>query len=311
MNRKVVMYHAGCVDGFCSALLLKMYFDTFENVFDVLYIPMHYGTPIPKEQLHKDDEVYLVDFSFKRKEMYELSRLVTFIRVIDHHKTAEYELKNLGLENANVYFDSNRSGAKLTEDWIESIKNAKALLWREGVGLLPPATDCSKLVAYVQDRDLWKHELLDTKEISAFLKVYSFDFDAWEILYNKFEERLPLIIASGATILEINKQQIGKAVNDAQNIDFPIGTASRRVKIVNTTVHESEIGNELCQQHDIPFSVTWKQRKDFKFVYSLRSIGDFDVSNIAKAYGGGGHKNAAGFVSDSLVTGLGKCFQKL
>jgi nanoRNase/pAp phosphatase (c-di-AMP/oligoRNAs hydrolase) len=30
-------------------------------------------------------------------------------------------------------------------------------------------------------------------------------------------------------------------------------------------------------------------------VFSLRSIGDFDVSEIAKQYGGGGHKNASGF----------------
>jgi nanoRNase/pAp phosphatase (c-di-AMP/oligoRNAs hydrolase) len=28
---------------------------------------------------------------------------------------------------------------------------------------------------------------------------------------------------------------------------------------------------------------------------SLRSKGDFDVSAIAKRFGGGGHKNAAGF----------------
>lgn len=32
-----------------------------------------------------------------------------------------------------------------------------------------------------------------------------------------------------------------------------------------------------------------------KFQYSLRSRGDFDVSAIAKKFGGGGHKNAAGF----------------
>jgi uncharacterized protein len=31
--------------------------------------------------------------------------------------------------------------------------------------------------------------------------------------------------------------------------------------------------------------------------WGLGSMGDFDVSEIAKAYGGGGHKNAAGFQS--------------
>jgi phosphoesterase RecJ-like protein len=33
----------------------------------------------------------------------------------------------------------------------------------------------------------------------------------------------------------------------------------------------------------------------------LRSIGDFDVSKIALEFGGGGHKNAAGFSGKSLL----------
>ena len=40
---------------------------------------------------------------------------------------------------------------------------------------------------------------------------------------------------------------------------------------------------------------------DGRFQYSLRSRGDFDVSELAKKHGGGGHKGAAGFVVDELV----------
>ena len=32
-----------------------------------------------------------------------------------------------------------------------------------------------------------------------------------------------------------------------------------------------------------------------RWIYSLRSIGDLDVGEIAVQYGGGGHVNAAGF----------------
>jgi nanoRNase/pAp phosphatase (c-di-AMP/oligoRNAs hydrolase) len=38
-----------------------------------------------------------------------------------------------------------------------------------------------------------------------------------------------------------------------------------------------------------------------EFCYSLRSIGDYDVSIIAKYFGGGGHKNASGFKSNKLI----------
>jgi len=44
-----------------------------------------------------------------------------------------------------------------------------------------------------------------------------------------------------------------------------------------------------------PFSVGWFVRSDGLFQYSLRSRGDFDVSELAKLWGGGGHKAAAGF----------------
>lgn len=63
---------------------------------------------------------------------------------------------------------------------------------------------------------------------------------------------------------------------------------------VNATVHQSEIGEELAKNR--PFSVTYRDRKDGKREYSLRSRdGGLDVSVIAKQFGGGGHPQAAGF----------------
>lgn len=41
------------------------------------------------------------------------------------------------------------------------------------------------------------------------------------------------------------------------------------------------------------FGMTWCVGENGQVFVSLRSIGDYDA--IAKAYGGGGHRNAAGF----------------
>lgn len=49
-----------------------------------------------------------------------------------------------------------------------------------------------------------------------------------------------------------------------------------------------------------PVALGWWQRFDGKFQFSLRSRGDIDVSEIAKKFGGGGHKNAAGFQLKTL-----------
>jgi nanoRNase/pAp phosphatase (c-di-AMP/oligoRNAs hydrolase) len=41
--------------------------------------------------------------------------------------------------------------------------------------------------------------------------------------------------------------------------------------------------------------LTWFERKDGMTQFSLRSIDEIDVSEIAKQYLGGGHTHAAGF----------------
>jgi len=105
---------------------------------------------------------------------------------------------------------------------------------------------------------------------------------------------------------------IDYAVKYSQEIEFPTGTGHRLVKIVNSTVLHLEIGLALCKKFNIPFSVVWKQRADHKFVYLLTSLDDeYDVETLAKAYGGSGSKNQAIFVSEALVTGLGKCFEEM
>jgi len=56
----------------------------------------------------------------------------------------------------------------------------------------------------------------------------------------------------------------------------------------------SYIAGELAK--DRPFGTYYIDRHDGKRQWSLRSRdGGVDVSEIAKAHGGGGHKQAAGF----------------
>jgi nanoRNase/pAp phosphatase (c-di-AMP/oligoRNAs hydrolase) len=57
----------------------------------------------------------------------------------------------------------------------------------------------------------------------------------------------------------------------------------------------SDVGHELANQSGT-FGLCWTLSKEgLTAQCSLRSNGDYDVSAIAKAFGGGGHKNAAGF----------------
>ena len=73
-------------------------------------------------------------------------------------------------------------------------------------------------------------------------------------------------------------------------------TSSLRVEAVNSLHHRSHIGHALAERarFGVPVGAVYRfsgSRADV----SLYSIGELDVSSIAGRYGGGGHRNAAGF----------------
>lgn len=263
-----VIYHANCSDGFCAAYLLwKKFGDAAE------YIPFHYGIDPDYNTFSKEDELYIVDFSFKQPVLVELAGIVKSIIVLDHHKTAEQELVNLP-DNVEAHFDMSKCGAMMVSDYLKF--------------------DTLDLVKYIQDRDLWKFELPNSKEVNAYIQTIPFDFNKWVKLEAK---NLELIMPLGKAILMKLNQQIKQAVKHAsmQKLILPNGT-EYNILAVNSTVNFSEVAGELAEQSD--FGVAWFVRSDGLYQYSLRSAKNGpDVSAIAKAFGGGGHKNAAGFES--------------
>ena len=56
----------------------------------------------------------------------------------------------------------------------------------------------------------------------------------------------------------------------------------------------SDLGHELANKSGT-FGLVWSMAGDGQVHCSLRSNGSYDVSAIAAAFGGGGHRNAAGF----------------
>ncbi len=73
--------------------------------------------------------------------------------------------------------------------------------------------------------------------------------------------------------------------------------------------------NELLSIETVQISALLREAKEGKTRCSLRSRGSFDVSEVARVFGGGGHRNAAGCTFDSgpaeasqlLVTEMRKC----
>jgi oligoribonuclease NrnB/cAMP/cGMP phosphodiesterase (DHH superfamily) len=261
--KTAVLYHNDA-DGFGAAFAAWFAFGG-----DAMYIPVQYGEPFP-DLPTTVTSVFIVDFSYKREEMLKIIDRFEQVLVLDHHKTAEQELA--GLPNCVLNLD--KSGCHLA--WDEFC-----------LGPQPP------ILAYVEDRDLWRFALPNSKEVNLFISTLPENFEAWNT-FNLIEAEY-----GGKAIKAFQDAQIRRKVDKAYRVNFPANpeaTAHYSAIGCNATENISELGNELCKAYpDAAFSATFWVDDDGDKIYSLRSIGDFDVSAVAKAFGGGGHKNAAGF----------------
>lgn len=259
-----VLYHAHCTDGFGAAYAAwKIHGDK------AIYLPVKYDNPMPK--LKHRSQVFIVDFSYPKEELLELASQMHQVTVLDHHKTAEEDLREIDLSeapNLAITFDMNKSGA--------------VLAWEH----FHPGEEIPKLILHIQDKDLWRFDLADTKKVIASLRSYDMTFKLWD----RFD--LNRLITEGEAILRYQTLTVDKLCKNARMVRV----LDYLVPSVNSGVLQSEIGNRLCEIYpDSPFSVVHFDTSD-KTRYSLRSVGDFDVSEVAKNFGGGGHKNAAGYI---------------
>lgn len=273
MRDYVCIFHAECTDGMAAAWALRAAFRGMAEQFE--FRPMRYGDPLDVEAL-RGKSVYILDFSFPRATLLALSKVTSFLLVLDHHKTAQADLEGLPF----CTFDMARSGAGLAWDEIA-----------EGFcGGRPPIID------YVEDRDLWRFKLPHAKAVGAALQELPvgvpgqpLDFEAWDRAAQMSVEQLAMM----GTLHLLTQHRLAKVIaRHAQ----PAILGGHACKVAVTAVLQSEVGELLTSEH--PMGVTCFQREDGKWVYSLRSRSDFDVSEVARQFGGGGHAQAAGFTVD-------------
>lgn len=269
----VVLYHGpDCQDGFASA------FAAWTILGDrAKYQPVQYGQPVPLTDDGAD--VYVVDFSFSREQLIALARRSNRVIVLDHHKTARDALAGLDgtVPGLSVTFDMEKSGA--------------VLAWEH----FHPGEPVPALLRYVQDRDLWRWALPHSREVSAALAVEPRDFGRWAEVMREFSGggSPPMsLLLRGEAILAYQARLFASLCDRAAQRDI----AGYDVPSVNSPILQSEIGEELLRRNpDTKFVGVFFTADDDAVIWSLRSRPDFDVSEVAVWYGGGGHRQAAGF----------------
>lgn len=276
-----VIYHGGCYDGFTSAWLLWKAFG------DIEFLPATYGKPFP---VPTGKNVLMVDFGHDQEHFTVADAVALCDRcenflILDHHRSAEAALEGLDF----VEFDMHRAGCQMTADW---------LTWLDGGRVIGGAIDGERppeahhwLVEHVSDRDLWTMKLAETPVVHAYYSSVEMTFRAWSRLADmEFAD----VCAMGSAIRQSIDRYCEKVGAEAMDIWTPWGATS----LVNVPyLNASELASWLLDNRPHSWSVAWFQRADGKFQYSLRGR-EFDVSEVAKELGGGGHVGAAGFDSD-------------
>lgn len=268
MSRPLCIYHANCADGFTAAWIMNRALKG-----EVDFFPGVYQTPPP--DVRGRQEVFFLDFSYKRPVMEKILDMVNEVIVIDHHKTAIEDLKGCGVVEQ---FDTEHSGA-----W---------LAWNFFVDCDAPP----KLVQYVQDRDLWKFELPYSREVNAWIFSFDYTFENWDRMHQQMEADLyTSVVAEGGAIERKHHKDVAELVKVTRRMMYIGGHLTAVANVPYTLT--SDAGHLMASGYDCGKSFAacyWDTPKGR--VFSLRSTETGpDVSEIAKQYGGGGHKHAAGF----------------
>lgn len=269
MKKVLCYYHENCVDGFMS------WFIVHEIYPDAIGVPYNFK-PMPTQE-GEFDLIICVDCVVPEVINYNKP-----ILIIDHHKgnlaalgkIQQYcQEKGICLETS---FTEDKSGAYLTWEWFH------------------PHSNVPWLVYYISDRDTWQWLLTESKEINEAIRIVPFTLDDYLEMWQN--SRMSELAKVGRVLLKQSEVAIERCLKHKHllTVSSLDGSYSRAFESINSQLYQSEIGNAIAQSNTDNIGLVYYIDGQ-SMRCSLRSIGDVDVSEIAKRFGGGGHKNAAGF----------------
>lgn len=299
--KALIVYHKNCIDGITAAAVTWKH--CTENLGysskEIETLPMQYGNSISVIPMlnRLDCDLYIVDFSLPIADIRELSECYHDIYIYDHHETAYDKLLpnsrdeegatrildkecmipwHPDLDNVFITFDNNQSGA--------------SLCW----GAMFPESTVPRLVRYVEDYDLWRFFLQDTKAINKYLRTFNKTIEDFLLLLDQLSTDIGHSTAiNTGTVLLVHEDRLENEF--IESYTCPITINGKEGLACNAPHYfASGIGHKLAKKCGT-FGAVWCQHSSGGVVFSLRSEGDYSVRAIAESCGGGGHNNAAGF----------------
>lgn len=297
-HEHVVYYHANCADGFGAAFAAWVKLGVQAE-----YVACNYGEAPPALEQCTDRHVHVLDFSFPPQVMDALRSRAASVTWLDHHKTA---FEALGLDVNTPYVERG-------QNYIYSLDNGRSgalIAWQH----YHPSYDVPELILCIDDRDRWQFKLPNSRAVNAALwSEAPWSFEQWlgytHMVHNN---ALAGLVMKGEVLLKNQAAQVQQLLSGVQPCRLipPLITSAESYRdpwvwsadnvchapgmALNSPLHISELGHEVAKLSGT-YGLIWSVGEAGRVRCSLRSEGDYDVSRLARLFGGGGHRNAAGF----------------
>ncbi len=308
MNILTVYHGDKCIDGFTSAWLSTVAASQTGHKPPELY-PLTYEDGQEEELQqhivsqfvlqHHYDVIYVLDISLSLECLAIIVKTTKAkIVILDHHKTA------FNMYVPDVPRTKNERASISLHDGQVSIALNNGL---SGAGMTYlyffPDTEVPLLVQHVQDRDIWKFDMKNTKAVDQYLKNAEQTIESWSNTNACMCHKTTYdsLVSYGEYLLENHEARVKAIANLAEWIVLD-GATGLGVRCGHE--YASDTGHALCKISNT-FGLTYCSMGNGILKVSLRSEGDYDVEVMAKKLGGGGHKNAAGFIilADDFFSG--------
>lgn len=264
-ERTVILYHGNCPDGFGGAYAAwKKFGDSAE------YIALSRTMPAP-ESFH-DAHLYFIDFCYPQEQMDMYVANCRSLTMLDHHEGVEDVVRTM----PEYVYDTDRSGASIAWDYFH------------------PGKPMPKLLQYVEDDDLFRFAIPETKLVIAYLAVLSHEFAVWDDLARRLED--PEESVELLAKLEHYREYFDLLVTYTASRAKPVVFEGHTVYLVTVNPLKpfvSAVGRKLYTDHP-PFALLAHAFAGGMRI-SLRGDGTVNLMEIAQKYGGNGHPSSAAF----------------
>jgi len=275
MKKRILITHTD-LDGAGCAILFKKYYPDIEVQYHDYKTIEEISEKLLKE---KDDyeKIYFADITPVEEIGKEMLKDDKFV-LIDHHKTRTY------LEGTK-YFDTNYCGTLLSYKYLlNEYCSDKDMIVTNFVGLID-AWDCWKL-----DSPYRK----DGENLNLLFGYYGM-----EIFVRLFSDLRGISITEDTMLLVLKNIKEKYLKHKLQQCKLKEDEDGNRYWEVYIGESQSGLGNMLEMADVLPENLKYLKcifiNDNSVSLYTIDKL-NFDVSIVAKKNGGGGHKNAAGYV---------------